>query len=358
MNISSFAGAMSPADSSANGLSPGITHLAGQGISNIRVLLVDDQNSVRQMIAYELKRSGAAEVYEASNADSAVELFHQHRPDLVLLDIRLPGKDGYWVARRLRESENGDWTPIIFLSGLDNDLDVWQGIESGGDDYLVKPVKPIVLMAKLRAMQRLLDMRRRLVSMSAELRQANQRLNHMVELDPLTGLINRRGLERILHTEIDAARREQQPLTLMLCDLDFFKTYNDTLGHLQGDECLREVGRLLQDVCVRPRDAAFRYGGEEFALLLPHTPRSGAMTFARALGSVLRKRAIAHPASAISSCLTMSGGITTCIPDANTDQESLIMRADQALYAAKAQGRDRFFSFEMQMDTIEQLRVR
>lgn len=339
-------------------LASGPSHLAGQGISNIRVLVVDDQTSVRQVIAYELRRSGAAEVYQAADADSALELFHLHRPDLVLLDIRLPGKDGYWVARRLRESENGDWTPIIFLSGLDNDLDVWQGIESGGDDYLVKPVKPIVLMAKLRAMQRLLDMRRRLVSLSAELHQANLRLNHMVEIDALTGLVNRRGLARILHTEIDAARREQQPLTLMLCDLDFFKTYNDTLGHLQGDECLREVGRMLREVCVRPRDVAFRYGGEEFALVLPHTPRSGAMTFARALGNLLRKRCIPHPASPVSPHLTLSGGITTCIPDVGTDEESLIMRADQALYAAKAQGRDRFFSFEMQMDTIEQLRVR
>src|SRR5690606_3660523 len=127
----------------------------------------------------------------------------------------------------------------------------------------------------------------------------------MVEIDALTGLVNRRGLARILHTEIDAARREQQPLTLMLCDLDFFKTYNDTLGHLQGDECLREVGRMLREVCVRPRDVAFRYGGEEFALELPHTPRSGAMTFARALGNLLRKRCIPHPASPVSPHLTL-----------------------------------------------------
>ena len=213
-------------------------------------------------------------------------------------------------------------------------------------------------MAKLRAMQRLLDMRRRLVSMSAELRLANQRLNHMVEIDALTGLTNRRGLERLLHSEIHAARREQQPLTLMLCDIDFFKSYNDNLGHLAGDECLREVARLLRDVCVRPRDIATRYGGEEFALVLPNTPRSGAMTFARALCSVLHKRAIAHPQSAASPFVTLSGGITTCIPDENTDEESLIMRADHALYAAKAEGRNRFFSFEMQMDTIEQLRMR
>lgn len=345
-------------DSAESAIAHGISHRAGQGIANIRVLVVDDQRSVRMAIVHELQCSGATEVYEANDAESAIAAFQQHRPDLVLLDIRLPGQDGYWVARRLRETENGDWTPIIFLSGLDNDLDVWQGIESGGDDYLVKPVKPIVLLAKLRAMQRLLDMRRRLISMSAELHNANLRLNHMVELDPLTGLVNRRGLERILHTELTAARRDQQPLTLMLCDVDFFKAYNDNLGHVEGDHCLRELGQLLRDVCMRPRDVAFRYGGEEFALLLPNTPRSGAMTFARALGNVLHKRALAHPASSVSPYVTISGGITTCIPDEGTNQEGLVMRADQALYAAKSQGRNRFFSFEMQMDTIEQRRMR
>jgi CheY-like chemotaxis protein len=143
---------------------------------------------------------------------------------LVLLDIQLPGKDGYWLAQQMRIAEPGDWTPIIFLSGLDNELDVWRGIEAGGDDYLTKPVKPIVLVAKLRAMRRLLDMRRRLVSLSDELHLANQRLNAMVEVDALTGLINRRGFDQRLHSEILAARRDRQPLTLMLCDLDHFKT--------------------------------------------------------------------------------------------------------------------------------------
>ncbi|KAB2901213.1 MAG: diguanylate cyclase [Burkholderiaceae bacterium] len=320
------------------------------------VLVVDDLASVRSALVAELRHAGVPEILEAGTGDVALELFKQRRPDLVLLDIKLPGKDGYWVAQQMREAEPGDWTPIIFLSGLDSDLDVWRGIESGGDDYLVKPVKPIVLVAKLRAMRRLLDMRRRLVAMSAELHLANQRLNEMVEVDALTGLVNRRGFDRILHSEILAARRDGTPLTLMLCDLDHFKAYNDAGGHVQGDSCLKEVGRLLREVCVRPRDIASRYGGEEFALILPSTPRSGAMTFARALGQVLKVRGISHPDSPLGGILTLSGGITTCVPDENTSAESMIMRADQALYAAKAQGRNRFFSFEMQMDTIEQLR--
>jgi diguanylate cyclase (GGDEF)-like protein len=319
------------------------------------VLVVEDQGSVRAALVAELRRAGVSEIFEAPEGTAALHLFKARKPDLVLLDIKLPGPDGYWVAQRMRESELGDWTPIIFLSGLDNELDVWRGIEVGGDDYLVKPVKPIVLMAKLRAMRRLLDMRRRLVSMSSELHVANQRLNEMIEVDALTNLVNRRGLDRILYNEIIAARRDGTPLTLMLCDLDHFKRYNDAIGHVKGDNCLKELGRLLREVCVRPRDVAARYGGEEFALILPNTPRSGAMTFARALGQVLKVNAIPHPDSPLGPSLTLSGGITTCIPDESTNAESMIMRADQALYAAKAQGRNRFFSFEMQMDTVEQL---
>jgi len=173
------------------------------------VLVVEDQASVRTSLVSELLHAGVTRVLEAADGPSALVLFREQRPDLVLLDIRLPGEDGYWVARQLREAEPGEWTPVIFLSGLDNDLDVWRGIEAGGDDYLVKPVKPIVLVAKLRAMRRLLDMRRRLVSLSAELHEANQKLNEMVELDQLTGLVNRRGFDRILHAEIASASREQ-----------------------------------------------------------------------------------------------------------------------------------------------------
>ena len=320
------------------------------------MLVVEDQLSVRTALCAELRQAGVTRVLEASDGQSALTVFQKHHPDLVLLDVRLPGEDGYWVARQLREADPGEWTPIIFLSGLDNELDVWRGIEAGGDDYLVKPVTPIVLVAKLRAMRRLLDMRRRLVSLSSELHEANAKLNQMVELDALTGLVNRRGLDRLLHAEIAAARRDQQPLTVMLCDLDHFKRYNDTWGHLMGDQALRQIGSLLRQVCVRPRDVPARFGGEEFALVLPSTPRTGAMTFARALSQMLRHMQIRPPEASNSWVITLSGGITTCVPDEHTSAESLLMRADQALYAAKAQGRDRFFSFEMQMDTHEQRR--
>ena len=322
--------------------------------SSLTVLVVDDQPAVRVALVAQLDALGHR-VLEAGDATWALEQFHRHKPDLVLLDVVMPGHDGYWLARQMRAAESGRWTPIIFLSACDQEQDLWKGIESGGDDYLVKPVSAVVLAAKLRAMSRLQQMQSQLIQVSAELRSANARLQHLSELDELTGLINRRGFDRLLHAEIAAARREQQPLTLVFCDLDAFKGYNDTLGHVQGDECLRRIGALLRDACHRPRDRATRYGGEEFALILPNTPKSGAMTFARAIRRMLEGLALPHPASPVGGLVTLTGGITTCLPDGQTTSEGMVMRADQALYAAKAQGRDRFFSFEMQLDTVEQL---
>ena len=320
---------------------------------SLTVLVVDDQDSVRVAIAAELDHAGHR-VLEAHDATWALELFDRHRPDLVLLDVTMPHLDGYWLARQLREREAGTWTPIIFLSARDQDLDLWRGIEAGGDDYLVKPVSPIVLAAKMRAMQRLQSMRARLVSLSEELREANERLRELSEVDELTGLANRRGFTRVLHERIEEARRLRWPLTLLVCDVDFFKAFNDALGHVEGDTCLREVGGVLQRACRRPGDLATRYGGEEFALILPNTPRSGAMTFARTLSRLMQGLGRPHPGSTVAAHVTISGGITTCIPDASTTAESMVLRADEALYTAKRQGRNRFFSFEMQVDTIAQ----
>jgi diguanylate cyclase (GGDEF)-like protein len=321
-------------------------------IGAMTILLVDDQDSVRQALASELRASGHR-VIEATQGDQAVDLFKAQPPHLVLLDVEMPGRDGYWTAQQIRQIEQGAWTPIIFLSGLGRDVDLWRGIEAGGDDYLVKPVTSIVLQAKLYAMRRLLDMRARLVALSDELHQANQQLAQIVEVDSLTGLVNRRGFDRVLHTELALARRDQMPLTLILCDVDHFKRYNDRAGHLAGDTCLRRIGELFRSVCVRPGDVACRYGGEEFALVLPRTPKSGAITFARACLRVLQTLAVPHPDSPLGPWVTVSGGITTAVPTADTHVDHLIQRADEALYAAKSKGRNRFFSFELQIDTTE-----
>jgi diguanylate cyclase (GGDEF)-like protein len=321
----------------------------------LTILVVDDDSALRANLASMLDHAGHR-VLEAHNASWALDLFSRHRPDLVLLDVVMPDLDGYWLARKLRERETGgQWTPILFLSGRDDDEDLVRGIESGGDDYLVKPISSRVLAAKLRAMERLLVMQERLLDLSSRLRETNQQLQHMSEHDTLTGLLNRRGFDARFAAALADARRKQSPLTLVLCDLDHFKSYNDSAGHAAGDQCLRDVAGVMLQMCRRPADAVVRYGGEEFALILPDTPKSGAMTFARAMQRVFEQAALPHPASPVAPHVTLSGGITTCIPDDATTLEGMLTRADGALYVAKSKGRNRFFSFEMQLDTVEQL---
>ncbi len=323
-------------------------------LDTLTVLVVDDQAVSRLLVRAALESLGHR-VLDCGVPEEAVELFRRTRPDLVLLDVEMPVHDGYWVARQIRAAEPGGWTPILFLSGRNGDEEVWRGIEAGGDDFLSKPVTTTLLGAKLRAMQRLLVMRAKLLERSEELRVANTQLRQLSTQDALTGLANRRAIDERLHQEIAACRREGQPLSLALLDIDHFKRFNDKAGHVAGDACLKRVAALLAEACLRPRDFAGRYGGEEFALILPLTPRSGAMTYARALLRTLSRAALQHPDSPVAPWVTLSGGITTCIPDESTTAEGLLLRADDALYNAKVKGRNRFFSYEMQLDTEEQL---
>lgn len=317
-----------------------------------RVLVVDDQRSTRLALTMVLKQAGYT-VLEADSATAALAVFQRERPDVVLLDIEMPQHDGYWAASRIRENEVGNWTPIVFVSGMSMELNLWRGVEAGGDDYLVKPVPPVVLLAKMRSIQRQIEMRRQWLFALQELRHANATLSHLSETDGLTGLLNRRGLDRHIEAAIHQAHQRRKPLTLLLCDVDHFKLYNDSLGHQAGDECLSAIGEVFRSSCQREGQHAGRYGGEEFALLLSDTPKSGAMTFARALMNLLAAQRLPHPKSSTGDWVTISGGITTCIPDERTSAQGLIQRADEALYVAKGRGRNRFFSYEMQLDTLQ-----
>jgi diguanylate cyclase (GGDEF)-like protein len=318
------------------------------------ILVPEDLAVTRALFVGELRKDPSQRLLEAGNGIEALKIFKSQRPDLVLLDIEMPGVNGYEVAAGIRAFETGGWTPIIFLSALARDPDILRGIEAGGGDYLIKPVRSTILGAKIRVMRRLLDTQRRLMELTKELNETNALLNRMVELDGLTQRINRRGFDRLLYQSIDRAAQEQQPLTLVLIDVDHFKLYNDHYGHIEGHECLRKVAALLREVCARDELVAARYGGEELVLILPKTSRSAAMTSARALMHRLAISAMEHAKSPVVPYVTISGGITTVVPDASTIPEGLLRRADEALYAAKLQGRNRFFSFELQMDTSEQ----
>lgn len=305
----------------------------------MKVLLVDDSLVDRMIIESFLQDLGH-EVVIGENGQEAVQLYQQHEPDLVLLDEVMPVMKGREAAQRIRELEE-NWVPIIFLSACFSADDIAAGIRAGGDDYLAKPVEQKILAAKMEAMQRIAEMRRKLLKLSEELEHANQELKHLVDVDGLTGLSNRRYIDRFLEHEIARCARSRQTITVIMCDIDYFKYYNDHYGHLKGDDCLRLVAGALKDFTRRATDLAGRYGGEEFLIVLIGLDPKDAYDRAEVLRSSVEQLNIPHDKSKISHCVTLSAGVFSIIPDAAMTSEQLLAIADKALYSAKLSGRNR-----------------
>jgi diguanylate cyclase (GGDEF)-like protein len=306
----------------------------------MNILIVEDSRSNLLVLTQYVERFGATAV-PAANGAAAVASFAGERPDLVLLDVVLPDIDGFEVARRIRAMEtDGDWTPIIFLSSLGKDEDIEQGIMAGGDDYLHKPVSEVVLGAKIRAMERLIQMRSSLVVLAHKLDAANQELTRLSASDGLTGIANRRYFDEHIAREWRRARRSASSVSLMMCDVDHFKLFNDTYGHQAGDECLRRVAGAIATSLERGSDMAARYGGEEFVVVLSETTIGGALIVAEKIRHAIHALQIPHSASSFGR-VTLSIGIAARVPEVDDASDTLIAAADQALYQAKHNGRDR-----------------
>ncbi|TMG74577.1 MAG: diguanylate cyclase [Betaproteobacteria bacterium] len=310
----------------------------------MKILIVDDSATIRAGLKGLVERMGHSAT-EAENGEEALQLYQRERPGLVLIDVMMPVMDGYDAARRMRDASPDEWVPIIFLSSKEDDQDLDRAIEAGGDDYLVKPVSFVVLNAKIRALHRIESMRSKLLDVSRDLASANRELEKLSRQDGLTGIANRRYFDSYLQTEVRRAARERQPLSLILADVDHFKAFNDQYGHQAGDDCLRQVASALGTAGRRPADLAARYGGEEFAMVLPGTGVDGAVDVARAVSRVIADLAITHARSAAGRNVTLSQGIASLTPEKETASEDLIQRADQALYQAKQQGRNRYVVF-------------
>lgn len=308
----------------------------------MKVLLVDDTLTDRLIVESYLENMGH-EVVVGENGQEALQLFRQYDVDLILLDEVMPVMAGHEVAKAIRDIELGKgmdaWVPIIFLSSRASPTDIAKGIESGGDDYLKKPIDEIILNAKMKSMQRISLMRRRLISLTHELADANQALNQLAESDGLTGLSNRRRFDEAIRVELTRAQRQQAPLSMLMIDVDFFKAYNDHYGHLEGDNCLKSIAKILQQNARRVTDIVARYGGEEFVVILPATQLECARYIAERIRLSVQNSRMPHALS-VHKVVTASLGLHSIIPDKNTTVEDMIEATDRALYLAKRRGRN------------------
>ena len=308
----------------------------------MKTLVIEDSKSSLKLLCDHITKMGITPL-PATTGTIGIELFLSERPDLVLLDILMPDLDGYEVARQIRQLETpGDWTPIIFLSSLNEDKDIERGIAAGGDDYLLKPISEIVLASKIRAMQRIIQMRQSLLVLTRKLDAANQELKRLTSLDGLTGIANRRHFDAVLVREWRRAMRQGDELAIIMCDIDFFKLFNDTNGHQDGDECLRQIAQVLVKSMDRGGDLLARYGGEEFIAVLPGTSLNGASFVAGQMRQAVSKLAIEHSGSPY-GIVTASFGVASSLAVQETDPLDVVGAADRALYEAKHAGRNRVF---------------
>lgn len=315
--------------------------MSGHVNQALKVLVVEDSKVVLKGLCNYLERMGIARPLTAETGQAALEVHERERPDIILLDALLPDIDGFEIARRIRARETSDeWTAIIFLTSMTKDEDLVHGINAGGDDYLMKPISQVVLQAKISAMRRLVEMQRKLVETTHQLNAANLELQRLSTTDGLTGIANRRMFDELLMREWRRCMRAKKPLALVMVDVDYFKQYNDTYGHQAGDACLQAVARQMARSAPRASDVAARYGGEEFALILGDTEMDGAVWVANYIRQNIADLNLPHKPSAFKH-VTVSCGVAAMVPNDKASPKSLIMAADQALYLAKDQGRNR-----------------
>ena len=307
---------------------------------NATVLVIDPSPVDRAQICECLNQLSDVHVLAASDTEKALQMVRQARPSMVLLDSAQKGIDGIALTRAIRawEQSGGNlafspWTPIVFLSSVNDEDLLAQGILAGGDDFICKPVSEVVLLAKVRAMLRIAARQR-------EICEVHRQLKDIATLDSLTGIPNRRYFDDTLATEWKRCLRTETPLSIVLSDVDFFKQFNDIYGHQAGDACLKAVASTLSESLFRVEDSVARYGGEEFVAILPGTDASGAYAVAERMRQSARELCIPHQ-SGIGGQLSCSFGVASIFPSPDKVPHQLLRFADAGLYAAKRGGRNR-----------------
>lgn len=288
-----------------------------------KLLLVDDQR-VNILVLYELFRVDC-EVFMAMDGEQALQLCRTVLPDLVLLDVCMDGIDGHEVCRRLKADPQTQNIPIIFVTGRGAEEDEVRGLDLGAVDFIVKPINPAIVRAR--------------VNTHLTLKRQNDILRSLAMLDGLTGVANRRKFDEELARSWLQSVREQSQLSVIMIDIDYFKRYNDHYGHLNGDSCLQAVAGALEQAINRPYDLLARYGGEEFACILPNTQLNGAVMVAERMSANVQALQLEHLGSEIGQFVTVSLGVAAVISNHSIAPQALVQEADRQLYQAKHAGR-------------------
>ncbi len=296
----------------------------------MKILVADDSKTNLAILINSLTQLGH-EVITANNGIEAIKQFKKQRPDLVILDVVMEEMDGFECARRIREFNTDDWIPIIFLSGAVDDENISRGINAGGDDYLTKPFSDVTLAAKIKAMQRISDMRQQLCA-------TTEKLSVLSSIDPVTSIYNRMEFDKKIIEKTDYTDQHKQLLALLFIDIDHFKRINDNLGHHVGDFILREVASRIAS-CIRVDDILARLGGDEFAIILPNieNPEKAGLVAQKIIETLKPPYKISGHEIFISCSIGIA-----CLPSPETDFNTLMQKADIAMYHAKELGRNNY----------------
>ena len=307
-----------------------------------RILIVDDHEDNIELLRARLEARGYL-TSSATDGQNALDAVAAEAPDLILLDIMMPRVDGIEVARRIKRDPSLPFIPIIMQTALDSTEQKVEGLDAGADDYITKPINFAELEARVRSLLRIKVLQEEVEDQKRELSRMNEQLLRLSLTDALTELDNRRNLQERLQEMYEHSARLNEPLAVVMTDIDKFKSVNDTYGHHAGDEVLKQIAKLLKGE-AREIDRVGRFGGEEFMMLLPGTTVEEAVQFAERVRIATEAHTFTFEGGTLQR--TASFGVAGWPHTRLQNCDALVRAADDALYVAKETGRNRVIRFD------------